>query len=80
MTTCTRCSRPLTRFHLVNGLPFGRTCAGKVSPPKPEPDDLLTGIDPAGASIVAMGRVSRAIEASAAFHLAEMRASWRAQA
>lgn len=75
---CTRCHRTLLRPPVfIEGLAYGRRCAEKA-PRKPEASgpDLLTGIDLDGAELIARQTITQTIEASAARHLGEMRASW----
>lgn len=80
MTTCTACGRTLKRPPvLIGGDPYGPSCA-KTARPRRDPleADLLTGVDLDGAVINARSRLKREIDASAARHIREMRASWRA--
>lgn len=75
---CTRCLRYLKRPPvLIEGHPYGPKCAAAVPrAPQPAEPDLLTGIDIDGAALVARQAITQTIEASAARHVAEMRAGW----
>jgi hypothetical protein len=82
MTICDRCHRTLRREpHIVNGKPYGPACARSV-PTAPDPctGDLLDGVDLDGAVLRARERLATELEESAARHLREMRAAWRAAA
>lgn len=75
---CARCHRTLLRPPaLIDGLPYGPKCAERA-PRQPEASgpDLLTGIDLDGAELIARQSITSTIEASAARHIAEMRAGW----
>lgn len=79
MTTCTACGRLLTRSPvMLGGMPYGPVCGAKAGDPLEA--DLFTSPDIERATIRAHRRLRRTINVSAARHIREMRAAWRAVA
>lgn len=79
MTQCFRCHRILRNAaHVINGQPFGPTCARSVVAVPEIASDLLTYVDTEFPALMAMEIVRQSIDASAEREMAGWRAKWGA--